>query len=1049
MAEHSERDGHGDEIAVIGMAGRFSRAADVEAYWRNIRDGVECITFFTDDELRAVGVTEEQIADPAYVKAKGVLEQTEYFDAPFFGYSPREAEIMDPQTRHFLEVAWTALEHAGYDSETAEGPIGVYAGASSSSYMLYNTMVNPHGLYALGGLQASLLTGSGFVSTWTSYKLNLRGPSLSVSTACSTALVAIHVASQSLLNGECGMALAGGVGINTPVYTGYMYDEGGISSNDGHTRSFDADAKGTVSGSGLGVVVLKRLDDALADGDTVYAVIKGSAINNDGSMKIGYTAPSVDGQAEVIAEAQAIAGVKPESIGFVECHGSATPLGDPIEVTALTQAFRGSGAKPNSVAIGSVKSNLGHLDSAAGIAGFIKAVQSLRHKQIPPSLHFKRPNPQADFAAGPFYVPTEVRDWPRNGTPRRAGVSSFGIGGTNCHVVLEESPERTETEDRPWQLVVLSAKTPSALDAATKNLVGYLRENPDANLADTAFTLQAGRRMFAHRRAAVVRDVADAATALAAMNPGRVSTGSGEPEEHPVVFMFPGEGAQHAGMGADLYEGEEAFRDAIDDCAAAFQRPLGLDIRTLLYPTTEDAAGEAHARLMGPAMGQPGIFATSYALARLWMAWGVEPESMVGHGVGEYVAATLSGVLSLDDSAALVAERGRLMEEMAEGGLLVVGRPEAEVRQHLAGDTVVFSLEGPSLTVLTGPGEDVQETEQRLAAAGIAAQRQPVRHAPTASGLEAAAKTFAERAAKVRTGEASIPFVSGVTGKWITESDAADASHWVRHLSGPVRFADAARELVSDSARILLEVGPGGLLSGSARAHPDRAPAQAVIPSMMRTFGDSDRAAVLKAVGALWIAGRRIDWRALAGTDERRRVPLPTYPFERRRYWLDAPGAPPREVVEEVAEASLPKEPGARTTHPRPNLQVEYVEPREDSERAIVAIWEELFGISPIGVYDNFFELGGHSLLGTQVVSRVRSVLEVELPVRVLFEGPTVAEMAEAVARGEGAGAGPVEAIQRADRGEDANDLLARIDDLSEEEMEALLAQLSAGEEEV
>jgi acyl transferase domain-containing protein len=1036
-----ERDATGDEIAIIGMAGRFSKAADVEAFWRNIRDGVECVTFFTDEELLAAGTDPEELKHPAYVRAKGVLEDTEMFDAAFFGFNPREAEIMDPQTRHFLETAWTAMEHAGYDPERTDCPVGVYAGGSQSSYMLWNVMVNPQALFALGPMQANLLTSNGFISTWTSYKLNLRGPSINVSTACSTGLVAVHTACQALLNGECGMALAGSVGISVPVVGGYVYDEGGISSADGHTRSFDADAKGTLSGSGVGIVVLKRLDDALNDGDTVYAVIRGSALNNDGSMKIGYTAPSVDGQAEVIAEAQAIAGVKPTSVGMIECHGSATPLGDPIEVAALTQAFKGSGARPGSVAIGSVKSNLGHLDSGAGIAGLLKAVQALRHKQLPPSLNYVRPNPQIDFAAGPFYVNTELRPWERGSTPRRAGVSSFGIGGTNAHVVLEEAPEAEVPSDRPWQLVVLSARTPTALDAATRNLVGWLRENPDAPLADAAHTLQMGRRMFAHRRAVVARDTADAASALASMNPGRVATGHGEPEAHPVAFLFPGEGIQHAGMGAELYHEEPAFRDAMDECLNALRPLMDEDLRPLFFPRTEEEAADFTNRMHAPAMSGPAVFTVEYALAKLWMSWGIEPESMVGHDVGEYVAAALSGALGLEDALRLVAARGKALSGLGQGMLLFIGRPESEVRPLLGPSMHLLSVDGPTVCIATGSFAAAAEAEARFAAAGVQVGKQPLPHVADPEGLARVAAEFEAVARTVRGREPETPFLSTVTGARATAADLADGTYWVRHLTSTVRFNDAVKNLFDGSPRVLLEVGPGTVLTGVVRPHPDRAAVQPVVSSLVRAFGESERAALLKAVAQIWLAGLPVDWAALRGEDVRRRIALPTYPFERRRFWIEPAGAPPREDDTPAEQAQAAE--SAKSMHPRPNLQNEYVAPRNERETAIVDIWQELFGIEPIGVYDNFFELGGHSLLGTQVVSRVRTALEVDVPVRVLFEGPTIADLAMAVET-NASGSGPMEAIQRADRGDDAADLLARLDELSEEEMEALLGELSA-----
>src|ERR1043165_642767 len=588
--------------------------------------------------------------------------------------------MMDPQHRIFLECAWEALENAGYNSESYDARIGVYAGHGLTSYLLSNLYSNRQSIWALSGGQSLLGNEKDYLSTRVSYKLSLSGPSISVQTACSTSLVAVHLACQSLLNGECSMALAGGVTISVPQKAGYKYEEGGIMSPDGHCRTFDASAKGTAPGSGVGIVILKRLEDALADGDTIHAVIKGSAINNDGSRKAGYTAPSVEGQAAVISEALHMAGVEASSIGYIEAHGTATVLGDPIEMAALTQAFRTGTEAKEFCAIGSVKSNIGHADTAAGVAGLIKTVLALKHKQIPPSLHFERPNPNFDLAARPFYLNSTLRDWPASDTPRRAGVSSFGIGGTNAHVVLEEAPPQDDAgESRPASLLLLSAKSSTALEAATANLRQYLRDNPGLNLADVAYTLQAGRRRFDHRRAVVCRDLQDA---VAALESPRVVTAVDEAKTRPVVFMFPGQGAQHVQMGRGLYESEAVFREHVDACAQLLTPHLGVDLREVLYPEP-DRKEEADRELRQTRLTQPALFVVEYALAQLWMSWGVTPQAMIGHSIGEYVAACLAGVFSLEDALALVAARGALMQEMPAGAMLATQLSEDEVRPLL------------------------------------------------------------------------------------------------------------------------------------------------------------------------------------------------------------------------------------------------------------------------------------------------------------------------------------------------------------------------------
>jgi acyl transferase domain-containing protein len=580
-----------DEIAIIGIAGRFPGANNVDNFWENLRDGVESIYHFTDEELLSAGVDSTLLNDPNYVKAASILEGIELFDAAFFGFTPRDAEITDPQHRLFLESAWEALEHAGYNSESYNGKIGLYAGVTTSNYFLTNLYSNQDLIQSLGALNISIGNDKDNLTTQTSYKLNLTGPSINVQNNCSTSLVAVHLACQSLLNGESDIALAGGVSIaKIPQKCGYQYQEGVIYSPDGHCRAFDANAKGTVFGDGLGIVVLKRLADAVADKDFIHAVIKGSAINNDGSLKVGYTAPSVNGQREVISEALALAGVEPNTISYIEAHGTGTPLGDPIEIKALTQAFRASTNQKGFCAIGSVKSNIGHLDTAAGITGLIKTVQALKHKQIPPSLHFEKPNPEIDFANSPFYVNTKLSEWRTNGLPRRAGVSSFGVGGTNAHVILEEAPViEASSPSRPWQLLLVSAKTSTALQTATANLGTYLQQHTNISLPDVAYTLQVGRRVFDHRCIVVCQDVQDAAKLLKNQEAQGVFSYHFHPSSCPVIFMFSGQGAQYVNMGRELYEVEATFAKHVDTCARILQLHLGLDIRDILYPSEQDS----------------------------------------------------------------------------------------------------------------------------------------------------------------------------------------------------------------------------------------------------------------------------------------------------------------------------------------------------------------------------------------------------------------------------------------------------------------------------
>ncbi len=875
----------GLDVAIVGMDGRFPGAPDLATFWRNLRDGVESISFFSDAELAAMGVDAAALRHPSYVKAAPVLADADRFDAAFFGYSPREAELIDPQQRVFLECAWAALEHAGYDPEAYPGLIGVFAGASLSTYLLFNLLGHPRFSAAEDSFPVMLGNDKDFLATRVAYELNLRGPCMSVQTGCSTALVATHLACQSLLSYQCDMALAGGVSIHMPQRTGYFYQEGGINSPDGHCRAFDADAQGTLFGSGAGVVVLKRLEDALADGDSILAVIRGSAINNDGGHKIGFTAPGVDGQAEVIARALAVAGVPADTIGYVEAHGTGTALGDPVEVAALTRAFRAETSARSFCAIGSVKTNIGHLDAAAGAAGLIKTVLALQHGEIPPSLHFRQPNPRIDFAASPFYVSARLAAWPAGDTPRRAGVSSFGIGGTNAHVVLEQAPTpEAGAPAQPWQLLVLSAKTPAALEQAGANLAGFLSANPGASLADVAYTLQAGRKAFAYRRALAARDHAGALSALA----GQASTAKADPGERAVAFLFPGGGAQYPNMGRELYAGEPVFRAAVDTCAELLAPRLGYDLRAALFPADERDAAE---RMRQTALALPALFTVEYALAQLWMAWGVQPRAMIGHSLGEYVAACLAGVLTLEDALALVALRGQLFEQLPAGAMLSLPLAEAEVAPLLGGQLSIAAVNAPEQCVVSGPAAAIDELAATLAARGQEFRRIPIDVAAHSAMVEPILRTLSAFATRLRLRPPTIPYISNVTGDWITPAEATDPGYWARHLRATVRFADGLRALLEQPGLALLEVGPGHTLSTLARQQLADARERPVLASIRHPHDrQPDQAFLLGTLGKLWSAGAQIDWAALHG-GPRRRVPLPTYPFERRRFWID-PHAP-------------------------------------------------------------------------------------------------------------------------------------------------------------
>lgn len=874
------------EIAIVGMSGRFPGANNVSEFWRNLCDGVESISSFTAEDLQAAGRDPGLLNNPDFVNAGGVLEGIDLFDASFFGINPREAEIIDPQQRLFLECAWQALEDAGYDPHTFNGPIGVYAGTNTSTY-LFNLLSNPDLIALMGGFQVMMGNEKDYLTTQVSYRLNLKGPSVSIQTACSTSLVAVCMACDSLLFHQCDMALAGGVGIKVPQKTGYLYQEGMINSPDGHCRVFDAQAKGTVMSNGLGIVVLKRLTDAIADRDNIYAVIKGSAVNNDGALKVGFTAPSVEGQAEVIALAQSMAGIEPETITYVEAHGTGTPLGDPIEIAALNQAFRSSTNKQKFCRIGSVKSNIGHLNTAAGVAGLIKTALMLKHKMLPPSLHFTQPNPGIDFNHSPFVVNTELADWEKGTTPRRAGVSSFGIGGTNAHAVLEEAPAGgPPAPSRPAQLLLLSARTTTALDTATNNLVEYLTENPDTSFPDLVHTCQAGRRAFAHRRMLVCQDSVEARRVLSSLEPARVLSAQAG-EEKPVAFMFPGQGAQYPNMARELYEAEPTFRDQVDFCCEILRPLMGEDLRQLLYPKPDDL--EAAGKLAKTIFSQPALFVVEYALAQLWIEWGVQPSAMIGHSIGEYVAACLAGVFTLEEALSLVAERGRMMQQMPAGSMLAVALPEAEVRTFMNDALDLAAVNGDSLCVVSGPGDAVAQLEARLSAQSKFTRHLHTSHAFHSRMMQPLIEPFTALVKRIDLRPPRIPYISNVTGTWIKAEEVTDPKYWARHLRQTVLFAGGLGQLLRGAESILLEVGPGETLATLVRQHPETRREQMVVSSLHRPEAlQSDEATMLRALGRLWLSGQAVNWDGFYKHESRRRVSLPPYPFERQRYWIEA-----------------------------------------------------------------------------------------------------------------------------------------------------------------
>ncbi len=865
------------EIAVVGLAGRFPGAPSADALWQNLRAGKESIRDLSDEELASAGVEEEERSDPKWVRRAADLAHADRFDAELFGFTPREAELCDPQVRVFLEQAWAALEDAGYLSDRHELRVGVFAGSSPSTYLQNNLIGNAQAADAASLVQASLGNGRDYLATQVAYRLDLRGPGVVVQTACSTSLVAVHLACQSLLSEECDVAVVGGVSVSIPQTSGYAYTEGDIASPDGHCRAFDASAQGVVKGNGCGVLVLRRLAEAQEDGDTIRAVLKGSAVNNDGNLKVGFTAPSLEGQAGVIEEALAVSGVDPATIDYVEAHGTGTPLGDPVEVAALTRAFQGTGRR-SKCALGSIKTNIGHLDAAAGVAGLIKTILALQHGEIPASLHFERPNPKLELDRSPFYVNAELRPWPEGEGPRRAGVSSFGIGGTNAHVVVEEAPPSAPSAPTSeMQLLVLSAASETALEAASLHLAERLEQDPTLDLAAVAYTLQVGRKRLAWRRSLVVADREEALRKLRAsqaLHDERRATN--------VAFLFPGQGAQHAGMVRTLYAGEPLFRDVLQRCSDFLKPRIGVDLVELCCSESEEATALGETQVT-----QSALFAVEYALARLWMSWGIQPSAMAGHSIGEYVAACLAGVWSLEDALSLVAERGRLMASMPRGAMLAVHLAPQDLEARLAShpDLDVAAVNGPRACVVSGADADVARFERELASGDVACRRLHTSHAFHSRAMDPILAEFEARVRAVSRSAPRLPFLSNRSGTWIQAEEAQSPTYWAEHLRRSVRFDANLAELTGDATRVLLEVGPGTALTSLARQVAPDATTCASLPGPRSA--QTDRARTLKALGELWCAGVDVDWLRVHGDGAGRRIPLPTYAFQRERYWVE------------------------------------------------------------------------------------------------------------------------------------------------------------------
>ena len=981
-----------DGVAIIGMAGRFPGAPTLRHLWENLCNGVESISFFSPDEL-SPGIEDYLKDDPDYVRARGIIENADMFDASFFGIGPLEAESMDPQQRIFLQMAWTALENAGYDSESYSGVIGVYAGVGDTNYYSLNVLSHPDLLRTVGKLVVLYGNQKDYIATRVSYAMNLTGPSVSANTGCSSSLLAVDNAFNALLDFECDMALAGGVDILIPQKSGFLYQPDGAFSKDGHCRPFDAEATGTMFCDGAGMVVLKRLQDALADGDTMYGVLRSTAKNNDGANKISFLAPSVNGQSQVVALALARANLSPEDIGYIEAHGTGTPLGDPIEIEALTKAFRQKTAKKQFCRIGSMKGNIGHPSIAAGIAGLLKATLSLYHEKIPGTLHYRKANPRIDFEESPFRVVDRLTPWPRAEKTRIAGVSAFGFGGTNVHAIVAEAPPCPQSGvSRPRALLLLSAKTPSALETATENLRNFVQQMPDTNAADMAFTLTTGRRPMAHRRFAVCSDARGAMDILGSRNPLRFGTHHCQQRDPQIVFMFPGQGSQYVNMGLSLYSGEPVFRQAVDRCCDILKGPLDRDLREILYPAHQNEQS-AYESLKSTFFTQPAIFTIEYALALLWQHWGVKPSRMIGHSVGEFVCACLSGVFKLNDALRLVALRGKLIQSLPRGSMLSVRCSAAQLSARLPADIQLAAINGPALCVISGTEAAIAELERDLKRDSIIARPLHTSHAFHSAMMDPIVDDFTAAVAQVELCKPRISFVSTATGQLIRDEQAIDPAYWGRHLRMPVRFSDGVRILLQQQEAILLEVGPRNTLTALAQQHFHSPMDHKAIASLGDTTENhAEWEALLCAVGQLWCHGVTIDWKRFYGGEKRRHIPLPTYPFEEKSYWVDPAVVVARATPEAMPSAVARDFPAQKQPTAQPCAGSDQ-SPAEKMTARLKELFTEISGISGDRFHADatFLELGMDSLLLTQIASKLQKDLGVKIAFSQLMkEYPTI-----------------------------------------------------------
>ncbi|MEN0054910.1 MAG: amino acid adenylation domain-containing protein, partial [Mucilaginibacter sp.] len=972
FSRKNKHTGANRDVAIIGMAGRFPGANTIDEFWQLLSEGRETTSFFSAEELDRnipAGIKN----DPAYVKARGIIDNADEFDAEFFGFNPRAAELMDPQQRIFLELAWEVLEKTGHLPEKYNGPVGVFAGCGYNTYYNNNVLTNPELVERTGHFQVRLLNEKDYIATRTAYQLNLQGPAVAVYAACSTSLLAVAQAVTSIREGQCSVALAGAASVTSPIKSGHLYEEGSIMSSDGHCRPFDAQATGTVFSDGAGVVLLKNLEEAKRDGDTIYGVIKGVGVNNDGSGKSSFGGPSAQGQAGAIAMAIDDAGIEASTISYVEAHGTATPIGDPIEIEGLNLAF-GQQQNKQFCAIGSVKSNMGHLTAASGVAGLIKTILSLRNRQIPPSLFYNQINPNIDIADSPFYVNAQLKPWDADGV-RRAGVSSFGVGGTNVHVVVEEfeTAQVTSKVDKPLKLITWSAKTENSVNNYAHKLGDHLAQHKNINLNDAAYTLQTTRAGFNFRRFLIA---ADQDELLAKLNEPSDSSSSKnlKAKATGVVFLFPGQGSQYAGMGLDLYKSEPVFTAAVNECIGLLKGTIHEDLLQTMYPDAPDEL--LHEKLKQTLNAQPAIFILEYAMAKLWLSRGIQPEVLAGHSIGEFVAAHLAGVFSLQDALTLISERARLVNSVSKGSMLSVRLAAEDLKKLLPEELSIAAINGRKLCVVAGPDELITKFSDELSTKGIPGRLLNTSHAFHSSMMDSIVPVFEDIIRSVKLNPPVKPIVSTVTGNWMSAAEATDPAYWAQHLRKTVRFADALDTLMEDTGRLFLEVGPGYVLTTLTRQHA-ASNAVIAISGFEKTETFNEGYSVLKALGQLWLNGIEPDWKTIYEGQDRQKIDLPTYAFDHKRYWLEPA------IINKIETASDAfVQHTENTTPPTTPMRKDILITK------LKEIFEDAAGIEIDAANTglSFIEIGFDSLSLTQIATNLKKTFNISITFRKLFE---------------------------------------------------------------